>query len=317
MVTNESFQIPLRGPAGEPVDLLRTITSHGLASLPPLRLDEDAPYLEVTLPIAGGRPRTVVVRPAGRARATVEIKGGRAGPRTRAGVEAGVRRVLNLSEDLSGFYVVARTDPDLSWVASGAGRMVRGVTVFEDVVKTICTTNCSWGLTKKMVAALVEHLGEPAARAAPTGPEGRAFPTPQAMAEVDEAFYRDVVRAGYRAPYFRSLARLVADGDLDFESLATIPRDELSDEGLSARLQSLPGVGPYAAASIMMVLGRHSRLILDSWTRPKFARVAGMRSAKDATIVRRFKRYGDYAGLAFWLFLTKDWITDESPTRDY
>jgi 3-methyladenine DNA glycosylase/8-oxoguanine DNA glycosylase len=317
MVTSETIRISLRGPAGEPVDLLRTITSHGLASLPPFRLDEESPFLEVTLPMSRARPRTVFIRPAGRSRAAVEIKGARAGARTRSEVESGVRRVLNLNEDLSAFYSVAREDPDLSWVTSGAGRMVRGATVFEDVVKTICTTNCSWGLTKKMVAALVEHLGEPAATAPPRGPEGRAFPTPQAMAGVDETFYRDVVRAGYRAPYFRALAQLVAGGDLDLESLATTPREALPDDELSARLQAVPGVGPYAAASIMMVLGRHSRLILDSWTRPKFARVAGMRSAKDSTILRRFKRYGDYAGLAFWLFLTRDWVTEESPTRDY
>ena len=31
---------------------------------------------------------------------------------------------------------------------------------------------------------------------------------------------------------------------------------------------------------------------------------------KDATIERRFRRYGPYAGLAFWLLLTRDWIAD-------
>ena len=30
----------------------------------------------------------------------------------------------------------------------------------------------------------------------------------------------------------------------------------------------------------------------------------------DATIERRFRRYGDHAGLAFWLFLTRDWVAD-------
>jgi hypothetical protein len=44
----------------------------------------------------------------------------------------------------------------------------------------------------------------------------------------------------------------------------------------------------------MMLLGRYSRLILDSWTRPKYARVNG-RKASDGTIERRFRRYGRYA----------------------
>ena len=34
------------------------------------------------------------------------------------------------------------------------------------------------------------------------------------------------------------------------------------------------------------------------------------RKAKDATISRRFRRYGPWAGLAFWLMLTRDWVDD-------
>ena len=63
----------------------------------------------------------------------------------------------------------------------------------------------------------------------------------------------------------------------------------------------------------MMLLGRHSRLVLDSWTRPKYARLVGKpkgRLVADRTIERRFRRYGRYAGLAFWLFLTRDWVDD-------
>ena len=84
--------------------------------------------------------------------------------------------------------------------------MIRSQTVFEEVVKTVCTTNCSWNLTERMVGGLVGHLGEPAAGSPPDGSRGRAFPTPEAMAEPDETFYREVVRAGYRAPYFMALA---------------------------------------------------------------------------------------------------------------
>jgi 3-methyladenine DNA glycosylase/8-oxoguanine DNA glycosylase len=131
------------------------------------------------------------------------------------------------------------------------------------------------------------------------------------MAEMDETFYRDIVRAGYRGPYFQELARRVAEKDIDLEALGQAPADEVSDDELDDALQALPGVGPYASAHIMMMLGRYSRLILDSWTRPKYARLVGRRSVKDATIMRRFRPYGRWAGLAFWLFLTKDWIESE------
>ena len=85
---------------------------------------------------------------------------------------------------------------------------------------------------------------------------------------------------------------------------------DLDDERVRERLLALPGVGPYAAAHILMTLGRHSRLILDSWTRPTYARMAGKRTVADATIERRFRRYGAWAGLAFWLTCTRDWVAD-------
>jgi 3-methyladenine DNA glycosylase/8-oxoguanine DNA glycosylase len=175
---------------------------------------------------------------------------------------------------------------------------MRSPTVFEDVVKTICTTNCAWSATVRMTTALVDHLGEEA-------PDGRrAFPAPAAMAEANDDFYRDVVRAGYRGAYLRSLAATVADGILNLEALND---PALTDDEVAERLIALPGCGPYATAHMMMLLGRYSRLILDSWTRPTYARLNG-RKAADRTIERRFRRYGDYAGLAFWLYLTRDWV---------
>lgn len=219
--------------------------------------------------------------------------------------------MLNLDEDLSPFYRVAGTDPDLAWVTRGAGRMVHAPTVFEDVIKTVSTTNCSWALTTRMVTAFVEHLGEPAVGASRDGWRGRAFPTPEAMAAAGAGFYRDVARAGYRGPYFQGLARAVAEGKVDLETL----RDhDLADGEVEARLLGLPGLGPYAAAHVMLTLGRYSRLILDSWTRPTYARLRRARKpVSDGGIVRRFRRYGPYAGLAFWCYLTRDWV-EEAPS---
>jgi 3-methyladenine DNA glycosylase/8-oxoguanine DNA glycosylase len=302
-------ELPLVGAGGEPVDLWRTISSHGLADLPPNRIDEDARVLEVTLRVPQGRPRTAQVRQGRTGRAAITVLGDDPSPALAEALLERVAHVLRLDEDLSGFYERVRHDPDLAWAARGSGRLLRSATVFEDVAKTIATTNCAWGATVRMVGALVEHLGEPAAGAAQDGPHGRAFPTPAAMAEASDDFYKDVVRAGYRGPYFRALAESVASGDLDLEELASAPAEELPDEEVAARLLAIPGVGPYAAAHIMMLVGRYTPLILDSWTRPKYARVNG-RKASDKTIERRFRRYGPYAGLAFWLYLTRDWVDD-------
>ena len=302
-------EIPLAGPGGEPVDLWRTIESHGLVDLPPMRIDEEARALEITVPLPSSRPRALEISQGRAGHAKLTAPGRAPGKRQAAELEAAAAHVLRLDEDLSPFYAVAASDPDLAWATQGAGRLVRSPTVFEEVVKTICTTNCAWSATERMVGALVEHLGEPAA-GAPDGPYGRAFPTPAAMAAADEGFYRDVMRAGYRGAYLQSLATDVATGALDLEALGRASREDLPDDDLAEILLALPGVGPYAAAHIMMLLGRYSRLVLDSWTRPKYASLNGGRKAKDSTIERRFRRYGPYAGLAFWLLLTHDWAPD-------
>jgi 3-methyladenine DNA glycosylase/8-oxoguanine DNA glycosylase len=301
-----AIDLDLTTPGGEPVDLWRTLISHGFAGLAPTLLDEEARTLALTIRVPRGRPRRVRIAEAGPARARVEVLGPRPGPTVVAAVLDGVAHVLRLDQDLSGFYRQVHGDPDLAWAAAGAGRMLRSPTVFEDVVKTICTTNCAWGATVRMVNALVTHLGEPALGG--DGPLTNAFPTPAAMATAPESFYRDVVRAGYRGTYLRSLAASVASGSLDLEALGRATPQEVPNEELEAALLALPGVGPYAAAHIMMTLGRHSRLILDSWTRPTYARLAGRRGpVADRLIERRFRRYGDFAGLAFWLFVTRDW----------
>ena len=297
-------EIPLAGAGGEPVDFVRTIVSHGVAELPPNRLDFAARALETTLPVANGA-RTVRLTSA-RGKLRIDVVAGSAGKRTSSALEKTVAHMFRLDEDLSSFYSTVREDAELAWCAQGAGRMLRAPTVFEDVVKTICTTNTSWSGTRKMTHALVDNLGVEA----PGG--GRTFPTPEAMAEVDEGFYREVVRAGYRGPYLKQLATDVAEGTINLEVLHD---PDLPDDEAAARLLALPGVGPYAAAHVMLTsLGRYSRLVLDSWTRPTYYKLSGARSAlKDATIERRFKRYGDWAGLAFWLYLTRGWVEDGLP----
>ena len=296
MAKRWSAELELKGAGGEAVDLWRTLSSHGVADLPPNVIDDQARTFETTLALPRNRARTIRIRAGRPGRVLVEGEGIAAsdGP----AVKEAARHILRLDADLSGFYDAARDDPDLDWTCIGAGRMLRSPTVFEDVVKTICTTNCAWSATVRMTTALVEHLGLEA-------PGGRhAFPTPAAMAEAGEDFYRDTVRAGYRGAYLHALAADVATGALDLEALND---PELPDDEVADRLLALPGCGPYATAHMMMLLGRYSRLILDSWTRPKYARLNG-RKAADKTIERRFRRYRDYAGLAFWLYLTRDWV---------
>jgi 3-methyladenine DNA glycosylase/8-oxoguanine DNA glycosylase len=302
-----SGSIELRGAGGEPVDFARTLLSHGVADLLPNLIAADGSRLETVLS-AGGRAWLIELAGTGAGTARVRAPAGAPAPdpQSRAELLAQIRHMLRLDDDLSGFYLAASTEPELAWVTAGAGRMLRSPTVFEDVVKTICTTNCAWSGTVRMVGALVRELGEPAHGAA----ERHAFPAPEVVAQAGDEFFRDVARAGYRGPYLRTLATDVADGRLELEALndPTLPDLEVAET-----LLGIAGVGPYAMAHMMMLLGRYRRLILDSWTRPKYRLLSGRTRITDKGIERAFARYREFAGLAFWLTLTEDWLTQEDP----
>jgi N-glycosylase/DNA lyase len=306
-------ELELAGPRGEPVDLRRLFTCHGVATLPPMNIDTDTWTLEVTLPFDGGA-RTLRARAGRPGRLAVRAAGTPLDAISKRELLRRLRHVLSLDVDLSPFYRMAGQDPELDWVCAGAGRMIRGATVFEDMIKTVCTTNCSWSGTVRMVGALVEHLGVRAPGAPAAGPRGRAFPTPAAMAQAPDSFYRKVVGAGYRSPFLKEIATAAAGPGLDLEALADGRSAALSDAEVDARLRALPGIGPYAAAHVGLMLGRTSTLILDSWTRPTYARLRRRRQVSDRAIERRFRRYGPYAGLAFWMFLTRGWV-EELPAQ--
>ncbi len=210
-----STTVALRGAGGEPVDFARTVLSHGVADLLPNTIAPDGSTFEAVLRV-GERAWVVHLVPDGPAAARIEVPGRAPPARARSELEAQVRHMLRLDEDLSAFYAAAALEPTLAWVALGAGRMLRSPTVFEDLVKTICTTNCTWSATVRMVSAIVRELGVPATGA----PERRSFPSPAALADADGTFFTDVAKAGYRGPYLQTIATEVAEGRLDLEALA-------------------------------------------------------------------------------------------------
>lgn len=212
-----------------------------------------------------------------------------------------VRHILRLDENLREFYLLLKNNQELNWIASmNAGRLLRSPTVFEDLIKTICTTNCSWGLTKSMVTNLVEKLGKK------TKGGKFTFPTPEAMASVKPEFYRNEVRAGYRSEYLAELSEMVAAGEIDPESWldSEIPTPELKKE-----MKRIKGVGNYAAENLLKLVGRYDGLALDSFLRSEFYEKhnQGM-ECEDKKIREFYSEFGKYRGLAIWFDMTKRWF---------
>lgn len=286
----------------------RTAISHGWYDLPPFELNQETWTLTRVIDLGQGRPVAVTISEGKR---VLMIKVARnVGPRAIEKIARDVRHMLRLDDDLSHFYTAVGNDPEFSWIASsGAGRLLRAPTVFEDLVKMICTTNCSWALTDKMINALVDTLGREAGRGR------RAFPSAEAMASMSEKFYRDEVRAGYRAGYLKELAERVASLEIDVENwlVSDLPTSELKSE-----MKRIKGVGDYAAENMLKLVGRYDGLALDSWVRGKFARIHnGARKTSDKKIERYYSRYGEWRGLALWCDMTRDWLEDRESSREW
>ncbi len=280
----------------------RTVLSHGWCVLPPFEFDKIR-WTLVRVLDAAPRPVTVKISAAS---STIKVSTSRSLTRKAAGnILRDVRHMLRLDDNLLPFYQAVLADPKFEWIAhEGAGRLLRSPTVFEDLVKMICTTNCSWALTEKMVQALVNELG----READDG--CKSFPTAEAMAEHPEKFFRDRIRAGYRAPYLRELAERVASGALNVESWlqSELPHNELMKE-----LKSVKGVGNYAAENLLKLIGRYDGLALDSWIRMRFARTRNQgRAVSDKKISRFYSRFDSWRGLVLWCDMTRDWLDPEN-----
>jgi N-glycosylase/DNA lyase len=289
----------LTTPAG--YSFRRTLLSHGWYALAPFTIGPKGTFLETTVTVSKGRAARLRMTEE-RDRVVVEIPGRLARAEALAAVAA-ARHILALDVDLSEFHALVRGDEGLRWIAeTGSGRLLRGATPFEDVVKLVLTTNCSWSLTEKMARSLVDLWGDPA-------PDGtRSFPGPEALARAGARRLRDRAKTGYRAPYLADLSRRVLRGEVVPESWQRDPR---ATAELAKDLLELPGVGPYVAQNLLKFMGRPQGLGLDSWMRAKYGRLFhGGRRVSDRTIERRYRKLGVWAGPALWLELTRDWWGD-------
>lgn len=280
-------------------DFRLTVHGHGWVDLSPFQWDDSTRQLATAVAV-GRRAVDVSVRHKGDSVvATIVSSTPLSATETRR-ARAAIPHMLRLDEDLAAFWAMCRDVDGFEWVAERkAGRILRSASVFEDLMKLLFTTNCSWAATRLMNQRLIDALGT----RAPSG--ARAFPAPSKCAAQDEAFYREVVKAGYRAKSCIAIAEMFASGAVDE---AWFTDHSLACDEVRERLLALPGFGPYAAGQAMRTLGHYKDLALDSWCRAKLCQFSGKKKPPtDRAVARRFARFDPFDGLALWMHLTAPW----------
>jgi len=287
-----------------------TIYSHGWCALSPFTLHEHTLQLDRVIALPGHRIATLRFTPAGRygMQCLLDVDGK---PRStdEAVARKHVEHIFHLTLDLRPFHTRIAHDTRFSWMAKArAGRMLRCPNFFEDVIKMVLTTNCSWSSTTRMTAKLVQLLGR-------SGRDGtQAFPEADAIADCSETFLRTEAKLGYRAAYILAFSRRIVSGTYDIEEFRT---SSASSTELYRELLGFEGVGPYAAANLLKLLGRFDYLGLDSWSRAAFSRLHGNgMTVSDADIESFYARHEEWKGLVMWLDVTRHWYTEKFPRLD-
>jgi 3-methyladenine DNA glycosylase/8-oxoguanine DNA glycosylase len=283
--------------AARPPFLFRSVVrSHGWCQLLPFRVDEQTNQLNYTLRLANGQ---VVDLEISAAPGGIQVQTTQLISSEQAEVTNVLTWMFGLDLDFSAFYAAVQGEASMAHVEKRAlGRVLRSPTFFEDVIRTILTTNTLWGATKRMTANLVGQFGE----AMPSASGLKSFPTPQRLALATETQLRAETRLGYRAPYIINLAERVVTSELDLESFKTssLPTLELRKE-----LLKILGVGPYAAANLLMILGRGDFLPIDTWALKMVSQEwHGGQHVTPAQVQAAFEKWGQWKGLVYWFW---DW----------
>ncbi|GIK39344.1 MAG: hypothetical protein BroJett011_31770 [Chloroflexota bacterium] len=293
--------ISLTEPVPIPFDFEAAARSHGWSALAPFTWDADTKTLSrvqrlqgsgkvVRLHLCQGHPNGAAPFVAVEVE-TVELLT----PGEEAEIRRAVRRMVRLDEDFSEFYeLCAQAEGWTLRVQPGGGRLLRCPTLFEDIVYTLCTTNITWAGTKRLVERLTALLGEPF----PGRDEWRAFPTPAAITAAGPEVLRQEIRLGYRSGYIWELASAVAEGRLD---LSTLEDPALPTAELMRRLRQIKGVGPYAAATLLMILGRYEHLAVDTELVSHVSKkYFGGQPAGEAEMRGIYAPWGRWQYLAYW-----------------
>ena len=281
--------------ATPPFSLQSVLRSHGWIQLAPFA--GETPYQEFTYTnqLANGRVTSWLVQAAvDGVKISVD---GKLDSSEASEISEKLGWMLDLERDLAPFYTIADLEPKLAYVAERArGRILRSATFFEDTIKTLLTTNTAWSGTIRMVQALVDLYGKPL----PRGPARRGFPTAAELAAADVEALRQEAKLGYRAPYVSELARRVDSGDLDLEAYKTA---DLSTAELRKELLAIKGIGAYAAANLLMLLGRTDYIPIDSYALKVVSEeFHDGQPVTPADVEAAFERFGKWKGMAYWFW---------------
>lgn len=293
--------------APDDFDLARDVCSYGYFVLMPNYWDAQRQTLSRVLDFDSAPSACVIdQRRDGNLRARFDRRLDRA---EQAQARSQINRMLWLDLEPGEIRDFHRLDP--RWKKSGRARLFRSPTLFEDVIKTVTSCNVAWPSTVNMNRRLCEVCGTRSVSGA------YAFPSARKLSRTRVGTLRGRCRVGYRDQRIVDLAKLFVSGHIDERWLtdASTPDDEVF-----AFLLTLPGIGPYGAGNIMQLLGRYSRLAIDTETIRHARKVLGY-TGTDAQITKKIKDhyepFGEHKFRSYWFELWSFYESKAGPAHTW
>ncbi|WP_423746048.1 DNA glycosylase (plasmid) [Haladaptatus sp. SPP-AMP-3] len=166
--------------------------------------------------------------------------------------------LLRLNDDLD---AIRDATPEDSLVETAYDEY-RGMRIVHDpffpcLVSFICSAQMRVSRIYDMQTALARRFGDSVEFDGETYHE---FPTPTQLAAADESDLR-ALKLGYRAPYVRKSADLLASGEVTAEDVQGLPYEDARDA-----MQAFVGVGDKVADCVLLfALGYLEAVPLDTW----------------------------------------------------
>lgn len=266
------------------LSLKSTVKSHGWYGLAPWGWDERSESMSRPERLPSGVRARIEARQGTPSSIQVAVESTGLGPIDLEWARATVARWLSADWDpAEAIALASHVDPAVATaIGEGGGRFLRGSTFYEDFAKTVCTIQIAWSGTRRMVKSLVNELGD------------GLFPTPRNILDAGESTLRANIRLGFRAPNLvESTEQLLERGLMDDSGRGGAEGRITYDE-----LISLPGIGPYAASHIRMLLHDFSRVPVDSAVSRSLRARYGLAPEE---IDSYFERWGEYRFLGYKL----------------
>ncbi len=210
------------------------------------------------------------------------------------------RRMLRLGENLQPFLDIARRTPGLETTLHNGAHILRGATLFEDVIKAIILTMEEKALQGQRITWIVDRFGDPL----PSNPTRHAFPTPQQILWEDDVL-SEVFAPSIAGKLIRAAERFRAEAD----HIKALAYGERPADALAAELAQLLDLEPETMGLVMLSLGRYDYIPTAPypyWHTRTFDK--GHRSAPRDTH-GMFEPLQPWGGLACWLW---DWSSADT-----